>query len=120
MFERMWWWLPLGRVPEIEARTLAEQLESDRPPLLLDVRSPHEFSHSHIPGALNVPITRLRGALDDLELPGPVVAICLTAHRSIVAVRLLRRRGVAAQQLAGGMLAWWRARLPSQRSADGL
>jgi rhodanese-related sulfurtransferase len=35
-----------------------------------------------------------------------VVAICLTAHRSIPAVRLLRARGFEAAQLAGGMLAW--------------
>jgi rhodanese-related sulfurtransferase len=41
-----------------------------------------------------------------------VVAICLTAHRSIPAVRLLRENGFEARQLQGGMLAWRAAQLP--------
>ena len=47
-----------------------------------------------------------------LERGRPVVAICLTAHRSIPAVRLLRRAGFDAAQLAGGMLAWRAAGFP--------
>ena len=45
----------------------------------------------------------------------PVVAICLTAHRSIPAVRLLHRHGFAAAHLAGGMLAWRAAGFPEER-----
>jgi len=41
-----------------------------------------------------------------------VVAICLTAHRSIPAVRLLASEGFEATQLKGGMLAWRAAGLP--------
>ena len=45
----------------------------------------------------------------------PVVAICLSAHRSIPAVRLLRRSGFQnVTQLAGGMIAWRRHSLPEQ------
>ena len=48
-------------------------------------------------------------SLQDLTpfLVRPVVAICLSAHRSIPAARLLRAHGFPdAAQLAGGMLAW--------------
>jgi rhodanese-related sulfurtransferase len=41
-----------------------------------------------------------------------VVAICLSAHRSPPAVRLLSRAGYDARQLEGGMLAWRAAGLP--------
>jgi len=37
-----------------------------------------------------------------------IVAVCLSAHRSIPAVAALRDNGyVNACQLQGGMLAWW-------------
>lgn len=111
------WWLPFGAVPEVTAEELGRSLTGGAPPMLLDVRTPQEFRAGHIAGATNVPVTRLASALTDLPLDPsrPVVAVCATAHRSIPAVRLLRRRGLTASQLAGGMLAWRRAGLPEQR-----
>jgi len=84
---------------------------------MIDVRTPIEFGAGHIDGAVNVPVTSLAGSLPYLQLDParPVVAICLTAHRSIPAVRLLLRRGLDARQLAGGMLAWRAAGLPEAR-----
>jgi rhodanese-related sulfurtransferase len=118
--ERLWW-VPFGRVPEISAFELNERLSGNHPPQLVDVRSGAEWRRSHIEGAINVPIQELRARTPELQLdPGrPVVAICLTAHRSIPAVRLLRARGFDdAVQLQGGMLAWWREAFPA-RSARG-
>jgi rhodanese-related sulfurtransferase len=104
----LFWWLPFGTVPELPATRLARQLAELSPPQLLDVRTVAEFSRGHVRGALNVPIQELQARLPSLGLDParPVVAICLTAHRSIPAVRLLRARGFEAAQLAGGMLAW--------------
>lgn len=111
------WWLPFGAVPERSPAALAAALEGASPPLLLDVRTPAEFAAGRIAGATNVPITELRARLPTLGLrPGtPVVAICLSAHRSIPAVRLLRAAGLDAAQLQGGMLAWRRAGMPERR-----
>jgi rhodanese-related sulfurtransferase len=111
------WWLPFGSVPEVTALALAEALRGEAPPLLLDVRSSVEFAAGHLEGAIHVPVTGLAGALPGLALRRgqPVVAICLTAHRSVPAVRLLRLRGLDACQLAGGMLAWRTAGLPERR-----
>jgi rhodanese-related sulfurtransferase len=111
------WWLPFGQVPEVRPADLAREMDDEHPPLLLDVRSSVEFAAGHLAGAVNVPVTSLQASLAALELdPGRrVVAICLSAHRSPPAVRLLRRSGLDARQLAGGMLAWWTARLPSSR-----
>lgn len=111
------WWLPFGRVPEIGPEVLVGQLTGHLPPQLLDVRSPGEYAGGHIRGAVNVPITALRGELPSLGLDRarPVVAICLSAHRSPPAVRLLRDHGFEAVQLRGGMLAWRAARLPESR-----
>ena len=112
------WWLPFGAVPELPAAELAELVRGEAPPQVVDVRSALEFASGHIAGALSVPITSFAELLPGLGLDPrrPVVAICLTAHRSIPAVRLLRRGGFDARQLAGGMLAWRAARLPETRA----
>ncbi len=114
---RALWWLPFGRVPELTARDLHEQIQAG-PAQLIDVRTLKEYRRSRIPGAVSFPITELRRRLPELGLdPGrPVTAICLSAHRSVPAVRLLQGQGFSqARQLAGGMLSWWRARLPTER-----
>ncbi len=107
-------WNPFGSVPEIPPRDLLEELGRESPPVLIDVRTHIEWERSRIAGAVNVPIVSFadRLAALGLEPARPVVAICLSAHRSVPAVRLLRERGFVAVQLAGGMLAWWAAKLP--------
>jgi rhodanese-related sulfurtransferase len=109
------WWIPFGSVPEISPNELHKSLSADPAPYILDVRTHREWMASRIPGAVNVPITSFRTELRNLDLePGrPVVAICLSAHRSIPAVRVLRESGFGdACQLRGGMRAWWKAGLP--------
>jgi rhodanese-related sulfurtransferase len=113
---RVPWWVPFGRVPEIEPASLASRLDRAPCPQVIDVRTPGEFARGHVRGAVNVPVTSLRSLLESLDLDRsrPVVTICLTAHRSIPATRLLRQRGFEAVQLAGGMLAWRAAGLPEE------
>jgi rhodanese-related sulfurtransferase len=111
------WWVPFGRVEEIAPRELASMLRGRERPQILDVRTRAEFEAGHVPGALHVPVSALPARLPSLGLdPGrTTVAICLTAHRSIPAVRLLRRHGHAAVQLAGGMIAWRSGGHPEER-----
>ncbi|HSD19200.1 MAG TPA: rhodanese-like domain-containing protein [Anaeromyxobacter sp.] len=114
---RLPWWLPIGRVPEIAPQELSAWLGRKPSPHLLDVRTAAEFAAGHIRGAINVPVTALLSRMEALGLDParPIVAICLSAHRSPPAVRLLRERGFEAVQLAGGMLAWRAAGLPVSR-----
>lgn len=111
------WWLPFGRVPEVPAPRLARDLAAVPAPQLVDVRTGAEFRRGHVRGAVSVPILSFAERLPALGLDRsrPVVAICLTAHRSIPAVRLLHRHGFAAAHLAGGMLAWRAAGFPEER-----
>ncbi|MCO6411393.1 MAG: rhodanese-like domain-containing protein [Thiogranum sp.] len=119
LFDRLkslFWWLPFGQVAEISAGELNRQLAAQAPPQIVDVRTRAEWRRSHIPGAVNVPIQELKQRLGSLQLDAarPIVAICLSAHRSIPAVRLLQVRGFDnAVQLQGGMLAWWKQNYPA-------
>lgn len=109
-------WLPFGSVDELSARELREKLQTDgKNWQLIDVRSRGEFAGGHIAKARNVPIETFEKRLPELKLDPnrPVVAICLSAHRSPPAVRLLKQAGFThAYQLAGGMMSWHREKLP--------
>jgi len=121
--QELFWWLPFGRVSEVSAAELNEILSSDPRPQIVDVRTGAEWRKSRIPGTVNVPIQELRRRLDSLSLDAerPIVAICLSAHRSIPAVRLLRARGYPhAVQLQGGMLAWWKADYVTEVDPDSV
>lgn len=110
------WWLPFGPVAEIAPRELFESLARDgRNWQLIDVRSELEFEQGHIALSRNVPISVLPRQLTALQLDPtrPVVAICLSGHRSVPAFRLLKRAGFQVYSLAGGMMRWWSAHLPT-------
>ncbi|HZY40545.1 MAG TPA: rhodanese-like domain-containing protein [Anaerolineae bacterium] len=109
------WWLPFGRVPEMDAAELKQLIDRGAGLQLIDVRSVGEYAAGHIDGTINLPINQLRAALPALALDPkrPVIAICATAHRSPPAVRVLKRSGFEAKQLRSGMLSWYRAKLPT-------
>ena len=120
------WWLPFGKVPEVSAVQLNKMWLDERArPQIIDVRTSAEWCNGHIPGAIHVPVNELGTRVKELNLDGsrPIIAICRSAHRSIPAVRVLRRNGFRnACQLEGGMLAWWKAELPLEGesgSGDG-
>ena len=118
LLARLATWMPFGRVPEVSARDLWSELQGERGPLIVDVRTHAEWEQSRIAGALSVSLPTLPESLASLELhrDRKVVTICLSADRSIAAVRLLREHGFAdARQLRGGMLAWWAQGLPTEK-----
>jgi rhodanese-related sulfurtransferase len=71
---------------------------------LIDVREPYEFEAGHIPGIEHLPLDQF-GALE-LTGPEPIVFVCRSGARSGMAALALRRHGVDAYSLDGGMLAW--------------
>ena len=111
---RLPWWVPLGAVPEIEAGILFQRLMRGEALQLLDVRSDREFDKGRLKGALHLGILEFprRWQALGLDKSRPVIVICLTAHRSIPAVRQLRTHGFDAFQLRGGMRAWRESSLP--------
>ena len=75
--------------------------------LVLDVRSRAEFAGGHLPGALNVPHTELRGRLDEVRAAAgdrPVRVHCASGFRSYLAHRVLDQAGLDSANLSGGML----------------
>jgi ArsR family transcriptional regulator len=75
---------------------------------VLDVRPADEFAAGHIPGALNVTLPGLESILPGLSPDAEIVAYCrgpycIYAHQAVTA---LRRHGLAARRLEGGLPEW--------------
>jgi rhodanese-related sulfurtransferase/glyoxylase-like metal-dependent hydrolase (beta-lactamase superfamily II) len=97
----------VARVERITAATLAEQLSEADAPLLVDVRSEHEWDEGRIEGSVNVPLSRLPDRLPELPRDRPLVVYCSSGYRSSIAASIMLRRGFAGiADLVGGLDAW--------------
>ena len=67
--------------------------------LLLDVRTPGEFSAGAIPGAKNIPVQSLGSRLGELPKDKPIVVYCASGMRSASALGLLKKNGFDAYDL---------------------
>lgn len=86
---------------------LAGNLASSAPPIVIDVRTPHEWNAGHIPGSINVPLNHLESGLRAIPRDRSIAVTCAGGYRSSIAASLLQRHGYASlAELAGGMAAW--------------
>ncbi|CAJ1584245.1 rhodanese-like domain-containing protein [[Mycobacterium] wendilense] len=93
----------------IPAHDLRAMLVSERPPRLLDVRTPGEFETVHIAGAYNVPLDLLREHRAEIRqhLDDDVVLVCRSGQRAVQAEETLRSAGLLnVYILDGGITAW--------------
>jgi rhodanese-related sulfurtransferase len=80
----------------------------DQSVVVVDVREPHEFAGGHIPGAINLPLSRFQP--EQLPVGKPAVLICQAGGRSRSALRRAHAAGATeARHYARGM-SDWRAR----------
>lgn len=92
---------------EVTPEALQAELAGKEPPVLLDVREPHEWEIARLPGALRVPIDELAERVADVPRDRDVVAYCLSGARSARAVDVLAALGYRrVRNLAGGLRAW--------------
>lgn len=71
--------------------------------VLVDVRLPEEFRRGRLPGAISLPLAKLREMAQTLAPGTPYVVYCDTGRRSASATYLLSERGIDARLLSGGV-----------------
>ena len=105
---------------DLDARALYQRVAGPAPPRILDVRNAEEFARWRVEGAgpvdlLNVPYfefveredASVRKVTDWLGGgPSDLVVVCAEGGSSAYVAEILKGRGIAAANLAGGMVAW--------------
>jgi phage shock protein E len=76
--------------------------------IIVDVRTPGEFSSGHIRGSINIPLNKLNDQLNKLKSKStPIITCCASGARSASALGFLRSKGYS-QVYNGG--SWMRLR----------
>jgi glyoxylase-like metal-dependent hydrolase (beta-lactamase superfamily II) len=98
----------MGTTPlEIPAEAVKQQLAAGTSITIVDVRRQDEVEAWPFPGSVHIPLADLmEGAGPSGAGAGEVVTLCAHGNRSLTAAEELRRRGIAARSLHGGMAAW--------------
>ena len=86
--------------------------------VLVDVREAGERARGYVPGSRHLPLAEVKHRLDELPADRPVAFICQSGRRSVMATSAARRAGLDAQNVQGGMNAWERQGLDTERSAS--
>jgi len=95
------------RIERITGVSLAEQLASSEPPLVIDVRTEREWDEGHIEQAVNIPLSQLEERIGTVPTDRPLVVHCASAYRATIAASLLRRERLPnVATLVGGIAAW--------------
>lgn len=130
VFKKYWktlikWLLHIHDLPEITVDDLFERVNSDRPPLLIDIRDAADFNgvgyskYGHIPDARSIDILALESKLEDLQSfkDKEIVTMCPGGGLSLVAVEILEKAGFTdVKSLKGGTDLWHKNGYPTTMS----
>lgn len=113
-------WAPVtttyGGVLEISPQWVAAHPDAIN---ILDVRTRHETTEerTRIRDARLIPIDELRERLDEIPQDKPVMTICRSGKRSVLAFTILREAGwTEVANVSGGLLRWQAEGLPTQQA----
>lgn len=96
----------------------AVQLLNHNDAVMVDVNEANEYQQGHIPGTVNIPLSKLTNRLNELEKykSRPVIMVCRSGNRSGKAGGVLRKNGFeTVYNLSGGNTAWQRENLPLEK-----
>jgi rhodanese-related sulfurtransferase len=94
---------PYAEIPPSE---LKRRLDAAEPTAILDVREPWEHDLCAIPGARLIPMDLLPQHVAELDPEREIVVYCHHGQRSAAVVQWLRRQGIPAVNLRGGIDGW--------------
>jgi rhodanese-related sulfurtransferase len=130
IFKRYWkilikWLLHITGLPQITVDELYDRLNSDHPPLMIDIRSAEEFNgtgmnkYGHIPNARSIDILELESSIEALQpfKDKEIVTMCPGGGLSLAAVEILTDAGFTdVKSLKGGIGLWRKRGYPTTKS----
>lgn len=111
----------------LSAVQFSDKLKENPQVTLLDVRTPEEFSQSHLKDAINIDWNG-KGFMKEasaLLKNQPIYMYCLSGGRSHTAAEKLRSKGFTVYEMEGGIMQWKEAGLPEvkgevKKNNDGM
>ena len=92
-----------GMFKKFDINASVREYNSLRRAMLIDVREANEYKGGHIPGARNIPFSRIEktpSAIQDKDMP--LYVYCLSGSRSEKAVKALKKMGYTNVKNIGG------------------
>jgi rhodanese-related sulfurtransferase len=87
----------------------AKKLAEDPQVVIIDVRTPGEFSGGHLKNAKLIPVTEIGSRIDEIAnlKDSTILVYCRSGHRSSMAAQVLGKQGFTkVNNLKGGISAW--------------
>lgn len=72
--------------------------------VIVDVRTPGEYSQGHIKGSINIPLQQLDNGIKKLDKLKPVITCCASGMRSASAKAILKGKGFHDVHNGGGWM----------------
>jgi hydroxyacylglutathione hydrolase len=94
-------------LPQLPVDELHERIDEGQDLQIIDVRHQMEYDSGHIPGAINIDLSRLGDRISEIDPRRPAVVVCAGGYRSIAAASLLARADFRRLfNIIGGTNAW--------------
>lgn len=87
--------------------------------VLIDIRGRDEWRAGHVAEANHIPYEQVEVCLPELPPHGQFIVVCRSGRRAAEAAHILKRHGLHALTLSGGMAGWAAAGLPVVSVGDG-
>lgn len=97
------------KVSQVEVKDLFDTIQDKKDFVLLDVRTPMEYSKGKISGSINIPFDKIQTEVEKIipDKEKYIYAYCLSGSRSIIAVDEMTKLGYTnVYDVKNGMLAW--------------
>jgi len=93
--------ISIEQVPAAAWQSWIEQNDG----VLLDVREPNEWAQGMLPDSVTISLPFLPAGLNRLSPDRPILVVCRSGNRSMVAAHFLQRNGFRAANMTGGLTA---------------
>jgi rhodanese-related sulfurtransferase len=98
----------------VSSQTLTNMVNRENA-VVVDVRGQTDFNKGHIHGAINIPLSKVKDSIKDLEKHNntPIIMVCANGISVTAACNTLKKSGMEQVfKLAGGMSSWTGDNLP--------
>ncbi len=85
------------------------------PFVFVDVRTPEEYKAGHIPGAVNIPVSEIKGRMNEVPKDKQVYVYCHSGKRAAKASAILAKAGFSVENIPESMQGWKAAGYPVEK-----